>query len=169
MKPFFLFCLTAVVLTSCLQSLDKDLVSNPLDKNYPGDYVIVDEITFEDKNAFGTPQCYPIVKFHINPETADKLDALNLEDNDILLNVILKRSPADGHTTQNQPVLIVNLKFLEKGVIYEAKYNFWWLKGYDDVICPSFYLSTVSPFSTTFQPRFDTSKVQVLDCFTCGG
>ncbi len=165
MKPFFLFCLTAVVLTSCLQSLDKDLVSNPLDKNYPGDYVIVDEITFKDKDYAGKPACIPVIKFHLDPLTASRLERMEGLAANLLVFVERNYTGYGSKTTFYKQYIPT----LQKDTTYTATKPSWFGPVKGDSMCIKACIIQISPFSTQLNPLADTSKIQVVSCFACGG
>lgn len=169
MKPFCFFLAIALMTTSCLKSLDYDLNDNPFDPDYQGGFIIVDEYAHESKNGSNGEECSPIMRFHLDNETMERLKKIDLSDYEVKLNIMLKRTADETGTIQNQLVSSRVLEYYVLDSVYTSKYAYWYLNNPNDMICPEVFLTyrSISVPATPFYTK--QLKSQILECFRCGG
>ncbi len=169
MKTLFALLSVVFLASSCLKSLDFELDSNPLDPDYKGGFIVLDgydrEITFN-----GTQEiCDPIMRFHLDPKTMERLAKIDMSDYEVRLNIKLKRASISTSLVQDQPVSLKKLDSYVLDSVYTAQYDYWWLNSSDNMICPEVFLTYKCLSCPPTNPYTGQTASQFLECFRCGG
>lgn len=173
-------CLLAAcaVLSSCFQEFhDFDPDRNPLDPEYPYDFIELVSYGSVDVVIDGEARCQPVVNYRFTPQFVEDVQRIRFDtDYKVFFPFELNfTGPSQSIYDVEYPLVIrisvPNLLGIEPGRVYEG------LGRVDlsprppntgDTICPRLYFS-VRHENTLLFPGTTYSKTQELDCFVCGG